>query len=83
MARILVVDDEEKMCRLIAGELEDQGHEVRWTVRSREAADILIDGTQDPALTCNGISIGLGFTLTEVRLGEIAPPLVWPEDPCP
>jgi hypothetical protein len=46
-----------------------------------QAADILIDSTQDPTKTCNGISIGLGFNATRAQLGAIAPPEVIPT-PC-
>jgi hypothetical protein len=35
--------------------------------------DIMIDGTQDPMQTCNGISIGFAFTMKEVRRGPVAP----------
>ena len=38
-----------------------------------QASDILVDGTQDPALPCNGISIGLGFEMKEVQLGGVGP----------
>jgi hypothetical protein len=50
------------------------------------AADILANGSQDPALTCDGISIGLGFEARRVQLGApTAPdPLDLPSpDPCP
>ncbi len=39
-----------------------------------QASDILVDGTQDPALPCDGISIGLGFTAKRVTLGPVAAP---------
>ncbi len=45
-----------------------------------QAADILADGAQDPALPCDGISIGLGFEADAAGIEgtvEIAP------DPCP
>lgn len=48
----------------------------------RQASDIMQDGTQDPTKECDGISIGLGFTMKPVRLGAIAlaaPPL---PNPC-
>jgi hypothetical protein len=48
----------------------------------RQASDILTDGTQDPAVTCNGISIGLGFELSQVSLGSIAPITPPAPDPC-
>jgi hypothetical protein len=38
-----------------------------------DAADILDDGTQDASMACNGISVGLGFTLSQVKLGGISP----------
>jgi hypothetical protein len=49
----------------------------------RQASDILVDGSQDPAKTCNGISIGLGFKAVSVELGTIAPAVAPPPDPCP
>jgi hypothetical protein len=39
----------------------------------RGYSDILNDGTQDKAKTCNGISIGFGFTMKEVQLGGVGP----------
>jgi len=48
----------------------------------RQASDIMQDGTQDPTKECDGISIGLGFTMKPVRLGAVAraaPPL---PNPC-
>jgi hypothetical protein len=35
----------------------------------QQAADILQDGTQDPAKTCDGISFGFGFDAERVSLG--------------
>ena len=49
----------------------------------RQASDILSDGTQDPTQTCNGISIGIGFTATAVQLSGITPAPTPPPDPCP
>lgn len=42
----------------------------------RFASDIMKDGTQDPNSTCDGISVGLGFSLLYARLGpvQMAPP---------
>jgi hypothetical protein len=48
----------------------------------RQSTDILIDGTQDPSQTCNGISIGLGFTASAVQLGGVAAPPPPPPNPC-
>jgi hypothetical protein len=39
----------------------------------RQASDILTDGTQDPSKTCDGISMGLGFEMKEIQLGEVGP----------
>jgi hypothetical protein len=43
--------------------------------------DIGLDGTQDPTKTCDGISIGLGFTAKAAKLGAPSAPLV-PADGC-
>jgi len=48
-----------------------------------QAADIMADGTQDPTMTCDGISIGLGFDAVAAQVGAIAPPAPPPTDPCP
>jgi hypothetical protein len=48
----------------------------------RQASDIMNDGTQDPTATCNGISIGIGFNMTQVQLGGIGPEAPAPIDPC-
>ncbi len=39
----------------------------------RQASDIVKDGTQDKAKTCDGISIGFGFTMKEAQLGGVGP----------
>jgi hypothetical protein len=39
----------------------------------RQASDILTDGGQNPAQTCDGISIGVGFEMTEAQLGGTGP----------
>lgn len=48
----------------------------------RQASDIMADGTQDPTKECDGISIGLGFTMKRTLLGAVAPPQPPPPDPC-
>lgn len=48
----------------------------------RQASDILKDGTQDPSVECDAISIGLGFTMKAVNLGDIAPPVNPQPNPC-
>ena len=40
----------------------------------RQASDIMADGTQDPEKPCNGISMGLGFEMKAVQLGDVGPP---------
>ncbi|MDC3957918.1 hypothetical protein [Polyangium jinanense] len=48
----------------------------------RQASDIMKNGTQDPAVECDGISIGLGFDAKAVQLGPVAPKGEPPPDPC-
>jgi hypothetical protein len=43
--------------------------------RIRQASDILSDGTQHAAKECNGISIGMGFTMKRAKLGKVGNPL--------
>jgi IPT/TIG domain/Collagen triple helix repeat (20 copies) len=38
-----------------------------------QASDILSDGTQDPTKTCDGISIGLDFEMTQAQRGDVGP----------
>ena len=38
----------------------------------RQSSDILMDGTQDPGKTCDGISLGIGFSGKLIKLGDIA-----------
>src|SRR5262249_30976103 len=35
----------------------------------RQASDILSDGTQDPTKTCDGISMGMTFTMAPAQIG--------------
>lgn len=39
----------------------------------RQASDIMNDGTQSSAATCNGISVGLGFIGESVAVGGVGP----------
>ena len=50
----------------------------------RNASDMRIDGSSDPSLDCDGISIALGFEATEIGLPKtVAPPAGAPSpDPC-
>lgn len=45
-----------------------------FILQIRQASDILSDGTQDPQKTCDGISIGLGFEVTQAQRGPIGTP---------
>jgi hypothetical protein len=47
-----------------------------------QASDILADGTQDPAQSCSGISIGLSFNAERVQLGAVGSAITDPR-PCP
>ncbi len=46
------------------------------------ASDILSDGSQDPAKTCNAITVGFGFTLQSAKLGKALDKAPAAEDPC-
>ena len=48
----------------------------------RQASDILLDGTQDPLQTCNGISIGIGFKMRNAGLAGVGQPTPPVDDPC-
>jgi hypothetical protein len=48
----------------------------------RQASDIMKDSTQDPTRACDGISIGLGFDMTPIILGDVAPEPQPGADPC-
>ncbi|MBX3225057.1 MAG: hypothetical protein KF795_31360 [Labilithrix sp.] len=49
----------------------------------RQASDMLADGSQDPTKSCDGISIGIGFTAKQVGSPtKIVPPSEAPPDPC-
>jgi hypothetical protein len=39
----------------------------------RQASDIMADGTQDTTKTCDGISVGLGFTMLPAQIGIVGP----------
>ena len=42
----------------------------------------MVDGTQDAGATCNGISVGMGYTMLEVGMGPIAGPATPQPNPC-
>ena len=41
--------------------------------QARQSSDIMADGTQDPTKVCDGISMGLGFEMKEVQIGDVGP----------
>ena len=47
------------------------------------SGDLMIDGSQDPATTCTGISIGFAFTMKEVQRGAVGPAAPPEIAPCP
>jgi hypothetical protein len=49
----------------------------------RQASDVMNDGTQDPTQVCNGISLGLGFTMLQSGIEGVAAASPPPADPCP
>jgi two-component system response regulator HydG len=51
LARILVVDDEERMVQLLQGSLRNQGHEVTGVTRGQEALDLVRREPFDVVLT--------------------------------
>lgn len=83
-----VLDTEELVAQLaiVAGSFDPSLCPPSATFESiaqqiRQASDILADGTQDPGVTCNGISIGLGFEAEAATLGVVFDAPV-PPDPC-
>lgn len=48
----------------------------------RQASDIMADGSQDPNSECDGISIGLGFSMSQVKIAGVADEAMPPDDPC-
>jgi hypothetical protein len=48
----------------------------------RQASDIMFDGSQNAGLTCDGISVGMGFEAVAVQIGPVAAPVPAPIDPC-
>jgi hypothetical protein len=49
----------------------------------RQASDMLADGTQDATQSCNGISVGIGFTAKQVgKPTKETTPGAAPPDPC-
>lgn len=55
MARILVVDDEEALARMIAALVADMGHEPIMASDGQEALALLLDAADPPALIISDI----------------------------
>lgn len=49
----------------------------------RRSSDIMKDGSQDPGAICDGISVGLGFTMLQIERDGVAEPSQQNVDPCP
>jgi hypothetical protein len=49
----------------------DTGGFCSIPIQLEQAADILVDGTNRQGVTCNGISLGIGFEATRVVLGPV------------
>ena len=75
-----------EVLRKVAGTIDPglcAGPLIDSIARQLEAAsDILVDGTQDPAKDCDGISVGLGFEATRAALGPVASASAPAADPC-
>ncbi len=39
----------------------------------RQSSDMMLDGSHDPNVPCNAISMGLGFDMVAAKLGEVGP----------
>lgn len=46
------------------------------------ASDIMLDGSQVPGSTCDGMSVGLGFEARAIRLGQALDEQPIEPDPC-
>lgn len=47
-----------------------------------ESADMRLDGSVDPLLACDAISLGIGFEAARVQVGGVANPVPAILDPC-
>jgi hypothetical protein len=52
------------------------------TSQIKRFSDITLDGKQDPTVTCDGLSIGLGFETAAALLGDPTPATPPPPVPC-
>lgn len=49
----------------------------------RKASDMMKNGAQDPSATCNGISVGIGFTMGRAGFSGLGSASSGGSDPCP
>jgi hypothetical protein len=83
---IVQVDALVEVIRKVAGSFDPSlcsGATIDSIVNQLEqAADILADGTQDPGVTCDAISFGVGFEAVRATLSDVGPVVPPPPDPC-
>ncbi|MFO0666509.1 MAG: hypothetical protein U0174_21320 [Polyangiaceae bacterium] len=86
VAGIISADDVVKQIKELAPKLSSQacnGAADKTIETVGNYADILLDGTTDGSRTCDGISIGLGFTAAEVKNPtKVVDPVSTATDPC-
>lgn len=69
------VIDQLNLVAFAAGVCEESQYQTALQI-VRQSADIMTDGTQDPAATCDAISFGVSFEMAEVQLGGVGQPVV-------
>jgi hypothetical protein len=86
VAGILKTEEVLGSLQQVAGKLNSnfcQGEALASFVdQVKGASDIMVDGTQDPTKTCDGISIGLGFNLGAAKVGKVLDKATPGGDPC-
>jgi hypothetical protein len=86
VAGILKTDEVLSSLQQMAGKLSSSycsGESLQSFLDQVQAAsDIMVDGTQDPKQSCNGISIGLGFEVGAAKIGKVLDKAPKGEDPC-
>ena len=83
---VLVTEELAAAIKAIAGKVSPslcQGSALDGVLAQiRQGSDIMVDGTQTPGATCDGVSIGLGFDAKRAQLATTPAPKVTPKDPC-
>ena len=86
IAGVLDAEELTVAVKTLAGQINCKGTmPAGWVMPPlvRRAADMMVDGTQDPNATCNGISIGLGFDAKRTQLSATNAPMTpAPQNPC-